>query len=199
MGGVAAIASVVISAYSAYSANENADNALDASRDAADRADPAARERSYYQDFLKKNFPQMAAVDPEQIKKDPNYIFQKEQGMAAINNDASAQGLTRSGTRLMDLEKFGSGLASSFVDKKFAQNMSLMTQLGSLGGFTTGSPAAAGQLLANGGQNAFANGNNVMSQVGGVAGLINRNWGGTSSSTGSGASSTVDDTTWGGA
>lgn len=59
------------------------------------------------------------SFSPGDVSNDPGYQFQLAQGQKAITNSASAQGLGASGSALMDLEKYGQGLAGTYYQQAF--------------------------------------------------------------------------------
>lgn len=124
-------------------------------QDAAQAADPFGPLRSLYGQELGLQYGNLQRFDPNDVTKDPEYQFQLEQGMGAINKGAAASGMLGSGTRLMDLQKYGQGLASSFADRSYNRKASLLQMLGGFSGATTGSPASAGNALMQGQNNAY--------------------------------------------
>lgn len=147
-------------------------------QDAAQAADPFGPLRSLYGQELGLQYGNLQRFDPNDVTGDPEYQFQLEQGMGAINKGAAASGMLGSGTRMMDLQKYGQGLASSFADRSYNRKASLLQMLGQFSGATTGSPAAASNALTNG-QNAAYGQNrqgwgDVMSGLGGLSRGFNR-------------------------
>lgn len=144
--------------------------AQQAGRDAAAAADPFASQRGFYQDWLKQNFPSLISNDPEQIKKDPAYQFQLDQGVKAIDNSAAAGGMLFSGNRGLEQMKFGHGLASDFTQKQFVRNNAILSQLMGLSGANTGSPGQAAQSLLSGFTGATNLQGNALNQLLGTSG-----------------------------
>ena len=150
----------------------------------ADAADPFHNRREMFGGMFGSSFPTLTNFDPSQIKNDPAYQFQMEQGLGAINKGAAAGGMLGSGNRLMDLEKYGQGLASSFTDKQFSRNMSVLQMMGqAAGAFNNHGGAIAGAYNAansNGIQQGQLNYNNNQQNfqniTSGLAGL-SRGWG----------------------
>jgi len=124
-------------------------------QDAAQAADPFGPLRSLYGQELGLQYGNLQRFDPNDVTGDPEYQFQLEQGMGAINKGAAASGMLGSGTRLMDLQKYGQGLASSFADRSYNRKASLLQMLGGFSGATTGSPAGAANALMQGQNNAY--------------------------------------------
>lgn len=115
----------------------------------ADAADPFHTRREMFGGMFGSSFPTLTNFDPSQIQNDPAYKFQMEQGIGAINKGAAASGMLGSGNRLMDLEKYGQGLASSFTDKQFSRNMSILQMMGqAAGAFNNNGGAIAGAYNA---------------------------------------------------
>lgn len=146
------------------------------SQQGANAADPAAAQRPFFQDYLRNHFNNLANPDPRAIQDNPNYKFMQAEGYNdIIRADTANLGSTRGGTFGEDMAKYSSGLASSFIQQQFQNNMSVMDRLSGLGGFTTGSPAAAGQILATGGQQGYNNFNNSLGQIGAGLQVFGRN------------------------
>lgn len=178
-----AIASVVAAAGSAASQADSSRRARNMAVDASKLADPAAPDREQYRNWLTANFPSMSSPDPNEILKNPNFQFMKDQGNLAITNaNASTMGSRRNGTLLEDMSKFNTGLASGFINDQFQRNMSVMGLAADLGGFRVGAPGTAGQILATAGQNAVGNNSDMWNQIGGGLQLLRR--GGTGGGTG---------------
>lgn len=57
----------------------------------------------------------------DDYKNDPAFQFQMEQGQNAIQNSASARGLSQGGAVLADLTKYGSGLAATHYGDAFSR------------------------------------------------------------------------------
>jgi hypothetical protein len=165
MGMVAAvIASGVIGAGASV---HNANTARDTATQGAQMADPAGPDRGFFRDWLKQNFMSLGNPDPNEILKNPNFQFMKQQGeLGVMNNNVANFGSMRNGTLAEDMSKFNTGLASNFIGDQFQRNMQLMGFAGGLGGFSSGNLGASGQIMAGGGQNYFGNMNNAMGQLG---------------------------------
>lgn len=200
---IAAAVGLIGTGVSAYNANRNRQAASQAATNGAAAADPAAAYRPQFMAYLQEKFPQLSSVNYGDITSDPSFKFLHDQGMRDVTGAASAAGTLRSGTLMEDMSKFNEGLADTFINSQFQRNMALMGQLGNFSGLNIGNPGVAGQITANAGLNNFAMGNNVMGQIGSGVSMASRLWGGAppsgGMSNGSGASSTVDSTTWGGA
>lgn len=163
--GLATIASIVGIA-SGINNLRNSRKAPQVGQEAAAISDPAIEDRPQFRNWVLQNWPGMSKFDPKAVERDPGYQFQLQEGISNIDRAASAAGMLRSGTRLEDLTKFSSGLASDYVQKQFERNMRLMGMAGQFGGFTTGSPAAAGQAVLQGDQNGWARENSALGQIG---------------------------------
>lgn len=145
----------------------NSGSAGQASQEGAAAADPFAQYRDQFAGQLISRFPDLVNLDPNAVRNDPAYQFEKEEGEGAINNMASSQGLLRSGNRLMDLSKFASGLAAKYSQNRLDNQLKVGNFLAMLSGASTGSPGAAGSILA-GGANAGTNLFNMgLDQIGG--------------------------------
>lgn len=162
---IIAAAAVAASAGGAVAANRNARAAQRQAGQAAEAgaaaADPASGMRPFFQDQLGAMWPNLSGVNYAQILQDPSFQFLKNQGETAAINQASAGGLLRSGTLLEDLSKFNQDLASTYVDKQFARNMSMLGILGNFSGLNIGNPGQAGSIIATGGMQNAINGYNM--------------------------------------
>lgn len=105
---------------------------------AASLADPFAEQRPQYQQQLAN-----LMRNPGEFASSPAYKFAFEQGMEGVNRTAAAKGQLGSGNRLLDLTKFGQGLAG----QQYFQQADLLS---GLAGSKTSSPAAAGISYARG-------------------------------------------------
>jgi len=144
---------------------------------ASSAADPFAGQRPQYQAQLQQ------LMTGQFTPTDPSYAWRFSQGEQALERSTGAQGLLNSGNRLTALSDYGQGQAST----EYANQFSRLSQLA---GANVGSPAAAGQIIAN--QNtATANAN---AAVGNVIGRAVTGWAnspaGSGSSSGSGSGST---------
>lgn len=145
--------------------------------DAARAADPFGPFRAQYGQELGAQYNRLQSFDPNQITQNPEYQFQLDQGMGAINKGAAASGMLGSGTRLLDLQKYGQGLASGFADKQYGREMSILQMLGGFSGATTGSPSGAANAMMNGQQNSQNQLNSGLGNiVSGLGGLSRTNW-----------------------
>lgn len=132
---------------------------------AAGAADPFASQRPQYQSMLQamvtgKN----ADGTPYSFQdQDPSAQFRFDQGVKATNQGAAKSGLLNSGERLLELQSFGQNFASTEYSNQF-------NRLSQLAGANVGSPAAAGQILYNQGQQQQAGASAVGNAVGGAVG-----------------------------
>lgn len=153
---------------------------------AANAADPFGPYRDLFGGTLARNFGQLTTFDPDQIKTDPAYQFQLQQGTNAVNRGAAAQGTLGSGNRLIALQELGQGLASNFEDKAWQRQMQTLGYLGNFSGASNGNMGAAGNILDNGAANQYgAFGSGLNSLASGLGGL-SKNWGGLGSIFGGG-------------
>lgn len=172
MGVVAAVIGAGTAVYSASQARSNAGRVQNAANQGANQADPGAGLRPAFQDILMQKFPQLGSTDPNDILKDPSFQFLHDQGMRDINNKASSDGTLRSGTILEDMSKFNQDLSSTYMDKQFQRNMSMLGVLGNFSGLNTGQPGVAGQITAQGGVNTSNAMTQGMAQLGGAASYL---------------------------
>lgn len=149
-GVAAAVAGAVVTSAMAPSPSGSSGSASGA-------ADPFASQRPQYMDQLNKMMTG-SGFTPQ----DPSYQFRFNQGIDAVNAGEAAGGMNRSGNRMLALENYGQGAAST----EYANQFSRLSQLA---GANVGSPAAAGQIIAGqqqqAGQGASAVGNAVGSAV----------------------------------
>ena len=121
-------------------------------------------------------------ADPSSIYQTPQYQAAFGQGQSAVNATLAAQGLNASGNQLAALQSYGQSFGQNAYNTQLSQLSSLygqalagnqqgysqaqnatatnlsaqqqaFTQMGQLSGLLTGSPVAAGQLLAAGNAN----------------------------------------------
>lgn len=145
--------------------NKNAPGGGGTTDQAQAAADPFGPLRSLYGQELGKQYGDLQRFDPNDVTRDPEYQFQLEQGLGAINKGAAASGMLGSGTRMMDLQKYGQGLASSFADRSYNRKASLLQMLGQFSGATTGSPAAASNAIMNGANSAYSQQNSGLNSI----------------------------------
>lgn len=98
-------------------------------------ADPFAGERGNYQNQLKN------LMSGDFTANDPSYKARFEGGQQALERSAAAKGMIGSGNVLQELQKYGQGMASQEFQNQY-------NRLVPLTGATTGSPGAAGNILA---------------------------------------------------
>lgn len=149
---------------------------------AAGLADPFASQRGQYQTQL-----QGLLTNPNSFVMDPGARFAMQQGQEGITRAENAlSGTMRTGSLAPDLAKFTTGYANQAYNDRIQQLMYLS-------GALTGSPAAAGQLSAQGygqTQNALGGGIKTIgdlisgifgNQSGGLVGTIKNLFGGSGS------------------
>lgn len=153
--------------------------AQNAANTAANRADPwgASGLRTQAQQALTPQvMMQLLGLNPDgtkaDITKDPGYQFALEQGTNAINVGDASQGTLRSGNRLTELEKYGTGLAAQYEGQFRNENLASLGALANMGGLSSSSPAAAGNDIISG----FTGGTNL--QNSGLNGLLGQLLGG---------------------
>lgn len=170
---VAAVVGIAAGANSIYQSTKDKPGGGGTTDAAANAADPFAQYRNQYAQQFGQQMNNLTNFNPADVTKDPNYQFQFDQGIGAINKGAAASGMLGSGTRMLDLEKFGSGLASSFSDKQFSRGLSLLQMLGGASGATSGNMGAASNAITNGANNANGQLNsglgNIMSGLKGLS------------------------------
>ena len=149
---------------------------------AAAAADPFASQRGEYQKqllaMMTPTYEMSGGGDgmfgiPSEMKPvssfspgDPSYQWRLDQGAKTVNANAAASGMLNSGNRLMELQTYGQNQASTEYANQFAR-------LSQLAGVNVGSPASAGQIIAN---------NNVAqsagaSAIGNAVGSAVKGWG----------------------
>jgi hypothetical protein len=124
-------------------------------------ADPFASQRPQYQQQLQQMM-QPGGFTPQ----DPSYQFRFDQGMNAVNAGSAASGMLNSGNRMLALENYGQGQAST----EYANQFSRLSQLA---GGNIGSPAAAGQII----QSQSALNQQGASAIGNAVGQAVKGWG----------------------
>ena len=144
---------------------------------AAAAADPFGPFRNQYAQQLGVQYNNLNNFDPSKITSNPEYQFQLDQGLGSIDKGAAASGMLGSGTRLMDLQKYGQGLASSFANTDWQRKASILQMLGGFSGATNGNMGAAGNAITQGNQ--FGAGqanyglNSITSGLNGLGGAYN--------------------------
>jgi hypothetical protein len=93
------------------------------------------------------------------IENLPGYQFNLDQGIKSLSRSAAAKGMLQSGNYMQDLLKYSQGLASQTYTSE-------MNRLMTLSGATVGSPATAGQLTAQAGQQSASGTQNAVGQLG---------------------------------
>lgn len=122
--------------------NRDARDVTAAGAAGAAAADPFASQRPRYQTELGN-----LMTDPSSVASLPGYQFQLDQGIQARNRGYAARGQGNSGTRDIELTKYGQDYAAS----------SYQTHLGNLmklAGVDSSSPATAGSITSGAGESA---------------------------------------------
>lgn len=140
---------------------------VDQAQGIADVADPFRQQRPQYQTELHD-----LLTDPNSFKMDAGTQFAVDQGTAAIQRAANAQGVSRGGSVVADIGDFVTGTANQAYNTRIQQ---LLT----LSGATTGSPAAAAGAIAAG--NANRN-QDIAGGLNGINGLLQTLFGTSSTS-----------------
>jgi hypothetical protein len=112
------------------------------------------------------------------FQETPGYQFRRDQGIGAANRSAASRGTSLSGRTLMDLGRFGDGMAAQEYDNYYSRLGSLYgSQLGTAGQVSSNYTGAANNLSGIAGQmgqtraNGFNNqGNQMINALQGVAG-----------------------------
>lgn len=133
----------------------NSRGARQAGSDAAAASDPFAGERGQYQDMLAQMLESLITPpDLSDVENDPGYQFERDEGLGAITNMASAGGLLRSGNRMQDMARFASNLAhtrsQARANATWGRQMNVANLLSILAGAQSGSPGAAGAAILSG-------------------------------------------------
>ena len=120
--------------------------------EAANLSDPFASQRQGYQTQLST-----LLSNPGQIETSPFYQYLRDTQMESVKASNAARGFTNSGRGLMALQDRAAKVASQAYFPQ-AQLLSLLS------GATSGSPAAAGQALARGGERSEDYGQQALAQ-----------------------------------
>ena len=70
--------------------------------------------------------------DPRSVTKDPGYLFGLGEGRNALENSATARGMTYSGAQAKALQRFGNDYASSKIDQTY-NRLSNLAGIGQVG------------------------------------------------------------------
>lgn len=122
-------------------------------RQAADIADPFRRERPIYQGELRR-----LQTDPNYITQRPGYQFRYNEGLRALNRLMAKKGMLNSGNRMIEVMRYGQGLASTEYGNEYKR-------LAELAGARLGGASAAGQLYGNLSMKSGANRMNAPGQI----------------------------------
>lgn len=168
---------------------------------AQQQADPFAALRPFFQDQMMGFLPNVLNPTYKDIESNPAYIFQRDQANAAAGNATrSMVGSERSGALPQAIAANTAGLASQYTAQQDQRNLAILGLLGNFAGAGSNPASGAQAALQAAGMNTN-NANNIYGNIGAGLGLIGPmlpTFGGNGNS-GSGASTTVDGTTWGGA
>ena len=104
---------------------------------AAAAADPFASQRAQYQTQLSS-----LMSGNYNMSSDPSYNYQLQQGTDNLNRGLAASGAIGSGQQMAELQTYGQNMASTDFSNQYQR-------LAQLAGGNIGSPAEAGQILAN--------------------------------------------------
>ena len=148
----------------AFASNKASKQAQKGAEEGARAADPFSPYRDYYAGQLNDLY-----KSPQSITTLPGYQFRLNQGLDSINRNAAAKGYLGSGNRLMELMRYGQDYGSQEFDNE-------ITRLMTLSGATGGSPAAAGQFLAQAGQIQGQGTLDTVRSIGEMAGSVGDWW-----------------------
>ncbi len=147
-------------------ANRSANKALDAQSAAAQEANALQKymydtTRADYAPFREAGYTALGQLqnllqNPGQVRQDPGYMFQRNEGMRALNANAAARGMTYSGAQAKALQSFGNDYATTKLNESYNR----LASIAGIGQQATGSVANAGQNYAgNVGNNLIGMGN----------------------------------------
>lgn len=152
-----------------FGAVSQADSAEDAAHQQYIAAAQANELQRYMYDTTRKDFKpyrvagrqalgdmQDLMQNPRSIRNDPGYQFGLNEGTNALENSASANGMTYSGQQAKALQTFG----NNYANTKLNETYNRLAGIAGVGQQATGSVANAGQNYANqSGQNMIGSGN----------------------------------------
>ncbi len=147
-------------------ANRSANRAVDAQSAAAQEANALQKymydtTRADYQPFREAGYTALGQLqnllqNPGQVRQDPGYMFQRNEGMRALNANAAARGMTYSGAQAKALQQYGNDYATTKLNESYNR----LASIAGIGQQATGSVANAGQNYASGvGNNLIGMGN----------------------------------------
>jgi hypothetical protein len=112
----------------------------------------------------------LASEANQPFDQTPGYQFRFNEGLRAVNQNASAAGMLNSGQRLRALTQYGQGMA----EQGYGEYANRLASLAGVGQTATGQTAAAGQAAAQGmGNAAMAAGQAKASGSAGWANAVN--------------------------
>lgn len=168
---VATVIGAGTSLYSAYWGSRGNSGASANPEQLAALADPFGPHREGWAQRLEEMWSSLSTMNPQEIMKDPQFAFLKEQGLGALNSSMAAKGMYSSGNRGVEGARFAEGLSTSFLDKRWQQQQQLLGNLLTASGATSGAPGAAAQAY---GSQYAANESRVTGGIGNALGLLSR-------------------------
>ena len=147
-------------------ANRSAGRAVDAQSAAAQEANALQKymydtTRADYAPYREAGYTALNRLqnllqNPGQIRNEPGYQFQRNEGMRALNANAAARGMTYSGAQAKALQQYGNDYATNKLNESYNR----LASIAGIGQQATGSVANAGQNYASGvGNNLIGMGN----------------------------------------
>lgn len=122
--------------------SRSAGKAVDAQTQASDKANELQRymfdtqraDTQPYRDAGTSALTQIQKLlkDPRSVTKDPGYLFGLGEGRNALENSATARGMTYSGAQAKALQRFGNDYASSKIDQTY-NRLSNLAGIGQVG------------------------------------------------------------------
>lgn len=107
---------------------------------------------------------QQFQFDPSQIANNPNYQFQLQQGLQAVQRASAASGTLNGGGTLKALDQYSQGLASNEIAQSYQQALSTFNTNRNSAVQNIALPIQAGEYGTSGQQSALQNYGNLFSQ-----------------------------------
>lgn len=147
LGGIGSIVGGVLGAQGAKAQANAANAATDVQRYMYDQT---REDYAPYREVGTSALQRLASEANRPFDQTPGYQFRFNEGLRAVNQDASARGLLNSGARLRALTQYGQGMA----EQGYGDYANRLAALAGVGQTATGQTAQAGQAAANGMANA---------------------------------------------
>lgn len=142
MSFVATVLPIATTVYGAYSSSKAAKNA---GQQAQQIADPFGKHREFFANPTMDLFTKLMNYTGSDYQDDPMFQSIVQGGIDTVNKGMAAQGMLRSGNRMLELQKVGQNAAAQTVNNRWSQLYSLLQTGGNFAGAGI-NPATAAEL-----------------------------------------------------